>query len=459
MPSPTPPPTAAGSTVPGVDTIPAAGALDLAALAVDNLTPVLGRYFERSWSHGEGHRLYDTDGRAYLDFANGIAVSVLGHRNPRVTAAVHAQVDRLIAPMAAIGYAEPTVRLAAALAATLPDPIDSVFFMNSGSESIEAALKLARRVTGRPGIVAFRGAFHGRTLGAASITSSNINYRAGYEPLLPGVYLSQYPSVYRDFGGDEERAVETAFRHLRELLHTTIPPESVAAIVIEPVQGEGGYIPAPPAFLRILRRVCDRHGILLVVDEVQGGFGRTGRMWSFEHAGIVPDVVCMAKAIANGLPLSAMASSKALQQRWGRGAHGTTFGGNPVSCAAGLAVLAEIGERDLVANAAVRGAELSAGLHEIASRDARIGDVRGPGLMIGVEFVKDPGTREPDGATCETVVQRCADEGLLLLSCGVGHNVIRWIAPLDVTGEEIGEALGVFGMVLASTPSADSAGI
>jgi 4-aminobutyrate aminotransferase len=430
---------------------PAATGLDLAALAADNLTPVLGRYFERSWSHGEGHRLYDTDGRAYLDFANGIAVSVLGHRNPRVTAAIHAQVDRLIAPTSAVGYAEPIVRLARELAATLPDPIDSIFFMNSGSEAIEAALKLARRVTGRPGIVAFRGAFHGRTLGATSITSSNPNYRQGYEPLLPSVYLTQFPSVYRDFGGDEERAVEVAFRHLRDLFHSTISPDEVAAIVIEPVQGEGGYVPAPPAFLQILRRVCDRHGILLVADEVQAGYGRTGKMWSFEHAGIVPDVVCIAKAIANGLPLSALASSKALQERWGKGAHGSTYGGNPVSCAAGLAVLEEIRERDLVGNAAARGAELSAGLRAIAARDARIGDVRGPGLMIGVEFVTDRATRAPDGPTCEAVIAGCADEGLLVLTCGVQHNVIRWIAPLDVTSEEIAEALAIFERVLAST--------
>ncbi len=351
-----------------------------------------------------------------------------------------------------------TVRLARELADTLPDPIDSIFFMNSGSEAIEAALKLARRVTGRPGIVAFRGGFHGRTFGAASITSSNPNYRRGYEPLLPGVYLSLYPSVYREFGGDEPRAVEVAFRHLRDLFHSTIDPDETAAIVVEPVQGEGGYVPAPPAFLQILRHVCDRHGILLVADEIQTGLGRTGRMWAFQHAGIVPDVVCMAKAIANGLPLSAMASSQPLQERWGRGAHGSTFGGNPVACAAALAVLEEIRERDLVANAAARGAELTAGLRAIATNDVRIGDVRGPGLMIGVELVKDRSTREPDGTTCETVIQRCADEGLLVLSCGVAHNVIRWIAPLDVTSGEIGEALRIFGRVLATVPGGEAAG-
>jgi 4-aminobutyrate aminotransferase len=447
-------PTTEGLTSPATEgpTGSTATGLDLAALAAANLTPVLGRYFERSWSHGEGHRLYDTAGRAYLDFANGIAVSVLGHRNPRVTAAVHAQVDRLMAPMAAMGYAEPTVRLARELARELPDPIDSVFFLNSGSEAIEAALKLARRVTGRPGIVAFRGGFHGRTFGAASITSSNPNYRRGYEPLLPSVYLSEFPSAFRDFGGDEARAVETAHRHLRDLFHTTISPQEVAAIVVEPVQGEGGYVPAPPAFLEILRHVCDEHGILLILDEVQSGFGRTGRMWGFQHAGIVPDVVCMAKAIANGLPLSAIASSRELQERWGRGAHGSTYGGNPVACAAGLAVLEEIRERDLVANAAARGAQLSAGLREIADGDAWIGDVRGPGLMVGVEFVKDRATREPDGATCDSVIQRCADEGLLVLSCGVEHNVVRWLAPLDVTEDEIDEALAIFARVVESTP-------
>jgi len=439
-------------------TAPAASGLDLAALAAPNLTPVLGRYFERSWARGEGHRLYDTDGKAYLDFANGIAVSVLGHGHPAVTAAIHAQVDRLIAPCAAMGYAESTVRHARLLAEFLPEPLDSIFFMNSGSEAIEGAIKLARRVTGRPGIIAFRGAFHGRTLGAASVTSSNINYRLGYEPLLPGVYISPFPSAYRDFAGDEERAVEVSLAQLHELLKTTIPPSAVAAMIIEPVQGEGGYIPAAPAFLRALRAICDEHGILLIADEVQAGFGRTGKMWAFEHAGIVPDVVCMAKAIANGLPLSALASSRALQVRWGRSAHGTTYGGNPVACAAGIAVLETIRAERLVENSAARGAELMAGLRGVAADDPRIGDVRGLGLMIGVEFVRDRATREPDGALCETVIQGCADEGLLLISCGVEHNVIRWIAPLNVASAEIDEALGIFRRVLRALPAQPEAG-
>ena len=287
--------------------------MELAVTPAPHLTPVLGRYFQRQWSHGEGHRLFDTDGRAYLDFANGIAVTALGHAHPRVTAAIHAQVDKLVGPISAIGFTEPISRLADELAATFPEPLDAVMFLNSGSEAIDGALKLARRVTGRPGIIAFRGGFHGRTWGAMSVTSSNQNYRTGYEPMLPGVYLTTFPNVYHDFGGDEDLATSTAMSHLRALTASELPPSEVACVLIEPVQGEGGYNPAPLTFLRELRAFCDRHDILLVVDEVQSGFGRTGRMWAFEHAGIVPDVAVVAKAIANGLPLSAIVSSRSVQ--------------------------------------------------------------------------------------------------------------------------------------------------
>ncbi len=419
--------------------------------ASDHISPVLGRYFERSWSHGEGHRLYDTAGKAYLDFANGIAVTSLGHGHPAVNAAIHAQVDRLIGPTGAIGYAEPVARLAGLLAATLPKPIDTIFFLNSGSEAIEAALKLARRVTGRPAIIAFHGAFHGRTLGAATITSSSLNYRAGYEPLLPSVYLTPFPAVYRDFGGDEELATRTCLEALERLTSWVVPADSVAAIVIEPVQGEGGYQPAPLEFLRRLRAFCDEHGILLVVDEIQTGYGRTGRMWAFEHAGIVPDAVCIAKAIANGLPLSALATRRELQERWGKSAHGSTYGGNPVACAAGIAVLETIEREGLVANAAARGEQLQAGLARFAAEDTRIGDVRGPGLMVGVEFVADRSTRRPDGTTAQAVLARCADDGLLVLSCGPAHQVIRWIPPIDVSAAEIDEGLAIFWGALGAT--------
>ncbi|MEO6207963.1 MAG: aspartate aminotransferase family protein [Candidatus Limnocylindrales bacterium] len=417
-----------------------------------HLTPVLGRYFQREWSHGQGHHLFDTDGKAYLDFANGIAVTALGHVHPRVTAAIHAQVDRLIGPISAIGFTGPISRLADELAATFPDPLDSLMFLNSGSEAIDGALKLARRVTGRPGIVAFRGGFHGRTWGAMSVTSSALNYRTGYLPGLPEVHLTQFPAVYRDFDGDEARAVKVSMDHLRALVASDIPATSVAAVLIEPVQGEGGFTAAPPAFLAELRAFCDEHGILLIADEVQSGYGRTGKMWAFQHADIVPDVVVIAKAIANGLPLSAIISSRELQERWGRGAHGSTYGGNPVACAAGLAVLETIQAEDLVANVVARGAELRSGLERVAAEDDRIGDVRGPGLMVGVEFVRDRATREPDGSLPDRLSAACADAGLLVLTCGGHHEVIRWIPPLDVSAAEISQAVEIFGESLAAIP-------
>ena len=413
------------------------------------MSPVLGRYMEKSWSHGEGHRLYDTSGKAYLDFANGIAVTALGHAHPRVLAAVHEQVDRLMGPVHAFGIAESTARLSVMLAETFPEPLDTVIFLNSGSEAIDGALKLARRVTGRPAVIAFRGAFHGRTIGAASVTTSNLNYRVGYEPFMPGVYLAPFPAVYRDFGGDEARAVEHCLAALDELFATTVAPSATAAILIEPVQGEGGYYPAPAAFLRGLRERCDAHGIQLIFDEVQCGYGRTGRMWAFEHAGVVPDVVAVAKAVANGLPLSAIVARRDVHERWGRGAHGSTYGGNPVACAAGVAVLETIRDERLVENAAARGSELTGGLRELMAEHPSIGDVRGPGLMIGVEFVKDRATREPDGALAEAVAKRCVDAGLLILTAGIQHQVVRWIPPLNVTVPEVEEALGIFEQALA----------
>src|SRR5450759_4529329 len=276
---------------PGSDTALVARG-DYSALSKPHLSPILGRYFERSWSHGEGHTLFDTAGRGFLDFACGIATTSLGHHHPAVTAAIKDQADKLLHICNALGYLEPVGQLSAMLADVCPDPLDTVFFCNSGAEAVEAALKLARRVTGRPGLIAFRGAFHGRTFGAASVTSSSINYRLGYEPLLPSVYLTPFPNVYRYFGDDEEAATAGAMGALQTLLAHEIPASSVAAIIIEPIQGEGGFSPAPVSFLRELRALCDRHGILLIADEIQSGIGRTGKMWAFEHADIVPDVVC-----------------------------------------------------------------------------------------------------------------------------------------------------------------------
>jgi 4-aminobutyrate aminotransferase len=420
--------------------------------AHEHLSPVLGRYFERTWVRGEGHRLWDGDGREYLDFACGIAVTVLGHRHPRVNAAIHAQVDTLTHVCNGLGFLDPVTRLADMIVDVMPAPLDAVFFGNSGAEVIEGAVKLVRKATGRPAIIGFAGGFHGRTYAALSLTTSNVNYRLGHGPLVPDIHIAPFPHVYRDFGGDEARATAVCLDHLERMFATELPPSTVAAFLLEPVQGEGGYIPAPAAFLQGLRSLADKHGILLVIDEVQSGYGRTGTMWAFEQAGIVPDVVTLAKAIANGLPLAAIVSRRELQDRWGVGSHGSTYGGNPVCCAAGIAVLETIRDEDLIANAAARGVELKAGLQAIAAEDRRIGDVRGPGLMIGVEFVKDRATREPDPIG-DRLIERCADAGLLLLTCGSQHNIIRWIPPLDVSSAEIGEALAIFRGVLAATRS------
>ncbi len=401
------------------------------------LSPVLGRYFERTWVRGEGHHLWDDQGKRYLDFACGIATTSLGHGHPAVNAAIHAQVDRLVHVSSGLGYVESVNLLAERLAATCPAPLDTVFLANSGAEAIEAAMKLSRRVTGRPGYVAFRNAFHGRTYGAASLTSSNLNYRAGYEPLLPGVVLAPFPDVHRD----PAQATAEALAGLDSIFEGVVPATEIAAIVAEPVQGEGGINPAPAAFLRGLRARCDQYGILLVIDEIQTGLARTGRMWAFEAADIVPDVVCFGKAIANGLPLAGIVSARAPQERWGVGAHGTTFGGNPVACAAAVAVLETIEGEGLVANAAAQGALLMGGLAQLAARDKRLTQVRGQGLMIGVEAGPDLAPRLMDG---------CADAGLVVLLAGGTHDVVRWLPPLDVTADEIGEALAIFERVLAA---------
>jgi 4-aminobutyrate aminotransferase len=449
---------AVGAGEPAGGPRPAGGALvpqgDFAALSKPHMSPILGRYYERSWDHGEGHFLYDSAGRGFLDFACGIATTSLGHHHPAVTQAIKDQADKLLHICNALGYIEPVAQLATLLADACPDPLDTVFFGNSGTEAVEGALKLARRVTGRPGIVAFRGAFHGRTFGAASITSSSINYRQGYEPLLPSVYLTPFPNVYRYFGDDEEAATAGAMGALRTLLGHEIPASSVAAIIIEPIQGEGGFSPAPISFLRELRALCDEHGILLICDEIQSGIARTGKMWAFEHADIIPDVVCVAKALCNGMPIGAIVSSRELQERWGVGAHGTTFGGNPVSCAAGVAVMKTIAEQGLVANAAARGDELMTALKGVMAADERVGDVRGRGLMVGVELVKDRATREPDTETSEALVLACAEQGLLVLNCGTHHNVIRFLPPIDVTSEEIGRGVELFATALRSLPRA-----
>ncbi len=409
--------------------------------------------FDRQWTspsvpraypvvpiRGEGCTIEDIDGNLLLDFNAGIAVTSTGHCHPDVVRAIQDQAASMI-HYSADFYLPIYAEMCAEMARIAPMKEKCrVFLSNSGTEAVEGAIKLARFATKRQYLVSFLGAFHGRSYGSVSLTASKAKYHAGFGPMLPGVFHAPYGHV-----ADLKWFDEVLFDRL-------VPPDEVAAIIVEPIQGEGGFNPAPASFLRELRALCDENGILLIADEIQTGIARTGRMWAFEHAGIVPDVVCVAKALCNGMPIGAIVTRFELQERWGVGAHGTTFGGNPVSCAAGVAVMRTIEEQGLVANAAARGAELLTGLRALMAADDRIGDVRGLGLMVGVEFVKDRATRDPDTETCEALIQTCADQGLLVLNCGTHHNVIRFLPPIDVTAEEIATGMELFRAGLKSLP-------
>ncbi|WP_281689300.1 aspartate aminotransferase family protein [Pseudonocardia thermophila] len=403
-----------------------------------SLSPVLQQATPVQVAHGEGVHLYDTEGRRYLDFTAGIGVTSTGHCHPRVVAAAQEQVATLIHGQYTTVMHQPLLQLAERLGDVLPPQLDSVFFLNSGSEAVEAAVRLARHATGRPLVIAFDGGFHGRTMGAAALTSSGAKIRSGIGPLMGGVAFAPFPYAFR-YGWSEEEAVAFALRELDRLLITTAPAPDVAAFVIEPVLGEGGYVPTPPAFLQGLRERADAHGILLVADEVQTGFGRTGRFWGHEHAGITPDVLITAKGLASGFPLSGIAAPAALMAKARPGSQGGTYGGNAVACAAALATLDVIEEEGLVANAAEQGVRLLEGLRKIAADHPGIADVRGLGLMVGNEFCTPDGA--PDPAAAQAAHARAAELGLLLLTCGAHGNVVRMIPPLIVTADQVDEAV------------------
>jgi 4-aminobutyrate aminotransferase len=343
------------------------------------------------------------------------------------------------------------VAAAERLTAITPKGLDMLFFSNSGAEAVEGALKLARYVTGRQGIVSFTGAFHGRTLGALSVTTSSARYRKNYHPLLPSVYQAPYPYCFRcPFRQQPESCNLACFSYLEEMLARQLYPEEVAAIIIEPFLGEGGYAPAPVPFLVALRKLCDRHGILLIFDEVQSGIGRTGRWFAGDLHGIVPDILTVAKGIASGFPLSAVVATEKLMNKWPSGAHGTTFGGNPVACAAAIATIQVIEEEGLLAKAAAGGERALARLAELAERYPAIGDVRGFGYMIGVEFVTKGGAADADA--CRKVLEHCLAQGLILINCGLERNVVRFIPPLIVTDAEMGMALDIFEQAVQALP-------
>lgn len=395
---------------------------------------------------GEGCHLFDRDGRRYLDFTSGIGVTGTGHCHPAVVAAIREQAGKLLFGQINCVIPQATLEAAAVLREIVPRGLDTFFFSNSGAEATEAAVKLARAATGRPNVIAFEGSFHGRTALAMALTSSKTLYRQGYQPLPAGVHFAPFPYPYH-YGWDEEATVAFCLRQLDHLLHAQCPPKDAAAILVEPVLGEGGYVPAPAAFLRGLRERCDRHGILLLVDEIQCGFGRTGTMWAHEPSGIAPDVMLMAKCIASGMPMSAIAAPRPLMEKWQPGSHGGTYGGgNAVVMAAARATVAVLREEGLAENARRMGEALAGGLRALARRHASIGEVRGPGLMQAVELRRD--LSDPKKTT-ERVTKACAARGLLLLSCGTYGNVVRWIPPLVVRREQIDEALAIFDGVLS----------
>jgi len=399
-----------------------------------SLSPSYTRAYPLVVARGEGAIVEDVDGNRFLDFSAGIAVVATGHCHPEVVAAIQRQAARLIHMSGTDFYYENMVELAERLARLAPGGGPRrVFFGNSGAEAVEAAMKLARYHTGRNNFIAFLGAFHGRTMGALSLTASKSVQRRGFGPLIPGAHHVPYPYCYRcAYGKAPETCAVECVKTIEERFKTILPPEEVAAIVVEPVQGEGGYIVPPPKFFDELERVARDHGILLILDEVQSGMGRTGKMWAAEHFGVTPDIFTVAKGIASGLPLGATVARAELMS-WNPGAHASTFGGNPVSVAASLVTL-ELLERKLVANAARMGAYIMDRIRDWPQRFPHVGDVRGLGLMIGIELVVDRATREKAPQLRNRVLEMAFERGLLVL--GAGESTLRLSPPLTITRDQ-----------------------
>ena len=411
------------------------------------VAPAFGRVADFVMSHGRGSQVYDVDGNRYIDFVAGIAVNATGHSHPKVVAAIQEAAGEFI-HISSDYYHERWVRLSERLNEIAPFEEDAqVFLGNSGTEAVEAAIKLATLHTGRNRFIGFVGAFHGRTAGSLAFTASKIVQRQGLIT-LPFVNHVPYPNAYRPvlaMQPEDEDYGDTVVNYMeRVLFKSLIPPDDVAAILVEPIQGEGGYVVPPASFFPRLREICDKHGILLIVDEVQAGMGRTGKWWAIEHTGVEPDIICTAKGIASGVPLGAIVARKSVMT-WQAGSHGNTYGGNPLACAAALATL-DVLEEEGIENAAVQGTYIMEALRAMAERHACIGDVRGRGLMIGVEFVEDRESRTPAIALRNRIVQLAFEHGLLLMGCGV--NTMRIIPPLTITRAEVDEGLAIFEHVI-----------
>ncbi len=463
--------TAAEAPVPYFHTdLPGPKARALIAADEQYTSPSYTRVYPLAVERGYGAVIEDVDGNRFLDFTAGIAVCSTGHCHPRVVAAIREQAGKLLHMSGTDFYYAPQGDLARKLAELAPgDGAKRVFFTNSGAESVEAAFKLARYNTGRQHMIAFFGAFHGRTMGALSLTGSKVVQRRGFAPLIPLVSHIDYANCYRCPHGSPKSNVQSpkssesdlgpgtwdlgqcsaccldSLNQLEDLFKRTVAPQEVAGIIVEPIQGEGGYIVPPPEFHRQLRRLCDQHGILYIADEVQSGMGRTGKMFALEHFGVVPDIVCLAKGIASGMPLGAIIAKPNIMD-WGPGSHASTFGGNPVSCVAALETIRLL-EEGLMENARLVGQHLKQRLSELAGRHRLIGDVRGLGLMIGMELVRDRATKEHASTERDEIVQLCFRRGLLLLGCGA--STLRFCPPLVITKEQADTAVGILDEVLA----------
>jgi 4-aminobutyrate aminotransferase len=418
--------------------LPGPKARELLARDALVVSPSYPRDYPFVMSHGKGAEVWDVDGNRFLDFVAGIAVCSTGHSHPAVVQAVKDAADKFL-HISSDYWHEGQVRLAERMAELAPmkEPAMS-FFCQSGTESVEGALKLARYTTGRGRFIGFLGGFHGRTMGSLSFTSSKYTQQKGFFPSMPGVTHVPYPNNYRPLlaGADQGKAV---LRYIEDVLFTSnVPPSEVAGILIEPIQGEGGYVVPPDGFLQGLRELCNRHGILLIFDEVQSGIGRTGKMFAAEHWGVEPDIITLAKGLGSGLPIGMVVAKRSIMQKWTRGAHGNTYGGNPLCCAAALATL-DLVEREYRANAAKVGDYFMRKLRDFAERHAVVGEVRGKGLMIGMELVKDRAGKEPARKLCDALVTRAYHNGLILLACG--QSTLRFMPPLMINERDVDEAM------------------
>jgi 4-aminobutyrate aminotransferase len=405
-----------------------------------HVSPVWNRYTDLVIDHASGANVYDISGRKYLDFTTGIGVTSTGHCHPKVVAAIQEQATRLLHGQINIYFHKALLDLIEALEPIMLPGLDSYYFTNSGAECIEASVKLAKQATKRTNVIVFSGGFHGRTHLTMAMTSSKVGLRQNYQPLVSGVFFAPYPYSYY-YGMDDEDTTDFCLRELKKLLKGQCAPEETACMVIEPVLGEGGYVVPPKRFMQELREICSHYGILLVADEVQSGFGRTGKYFAIEHYEVTPDILAVAKGIASGMPISGVITRPDLAEKWAPGSQGGTYGGNAVACAAAVATLGVIQDEGLLQNAQERGEQLRTHLRNLQTQHPVLGDIRGLGLMNAVEFTREG---EPDPNTSKAVISAALDDGLILLGCGTFDNVIRWIPPLVVTAQEIDDAVEIF---------------